>query len=71
MWEYKSLRRIDFRMIPIVFCLMLISFFVISSMTGEEGETFWTPLVKSQLRWYCVGWGVFFFAAGFDYRKLR
>jgi rod shape determining protein RodA len=71
MWEYKSLRRLDFRVMPILFCLMLISLFVISAMTGEEGDPFWTPLAKSQLRWYCVGWGVFFFTAGFDYRKLR
>ncbi len=50
---------------------MLISLMTISSMTGEDGGPFWTPLAKSQLRWYCLGWGVFFFAAGFDYRKLR
>ncbi len=71
MWSYRSLRRIDLRIFPILFCLMVISLLVISSMTGGETHAFWTPLVKSQFRWYCVGWGVFFFAAGFDYRKLR
>jgi rod shape determining protein RodA len=33
--------------------------------------TFWTPLVKTQLRWFCLGWGAFFSIALFDYRKLR
>lgn len=52
---------------------MAISLLVISSMTSLESEViaFWTPLVKSQLRWQCLGWAVFFFMAGFDYRKLR
>ena len=71
MWSYRSLRRIDLRVIPLVFCLMIISLLVISSMTMGDAPAFWTPLVKSQFRWYCVGWAVFFLAAGFDYRKLR
>lgn len=36
-----------------------------------EPDLFWTPLAKSQLRWCILSWVVFFFAAGFDYRKLR
>lgn len=73
MWDHRFLSRIDLRVIPFVCALMVISLLVISSMTGEEGESiaFWTPLVKSQLRWQCLGWGMFFLAAGFDYRKLR
>lgn len=72
MWDYRVFSRIDFRIFPIVFCLMAISILVISSMTPLEGdESFWTPMAKSQLRWYCLGWAVFFFTAGFDYRKLR
>jgi len=72
MWDYRALSRVDVRIFPIVFCLMIIGLLVISSMTGmEESEAFWTPVAKSQLRWYCLGWAVFFFAAGFDYRKLR
>lgn len=67
--------RIDFRVFPVISCLMLISLFIISSMTGEvrdwEDATFWTPLVKTQLRWFCLGWAVFFAAAYFDYRRLR
>ena len=73
MWDPRFLSRIDFRIIPIIFALMLISLLVISSMTLEEGESisFWTPLVKSQLRWQALSWAFFFFTASFDYRKLR
>jgi rod shape determining protein RodA len=73
MWDYRAISRVDIRLFPIVFCLMAIGLCVISSMTGMDAETevFWTPVAKSQLRWYCLGWVVFFFAAGFDYRKLR
>ncbi len=69
------LSRIDFRVIPIIVCLMIISLSVISSMTGNQGEfedpIFWTLLVKTQLRWFCLGWAVFFAASLFDYRRLR
>lgn len=69
------LSRIDFRILPIVCCLMLMSLLIISSMTGggseQAGVFFWTPLVKMQLRWFCLGWGAFFAIALFDYRKLR
>lgn len=75
MWDPRVLSRIDFRIFPVVFCLMAISLLVISSMTidSSEWETayFWTPLVKSQMRWFCLGWVVFFVFALFDYRKLR
>jgi rod shape determining protein RodA len=54
---------------------MAISLLVISSMTGGgsewEGPVFWTPLVKSQVRWFVLGWAVFFLFSAFDYRKLR
>jgi len=69
------LSRIDFRVLPIIACLMIIGLCVISSMTGNQGEyespVFWTPLVKTQLRWFCLGWAVFFAASLFDYRRLR
>ncbi len=75
MWDPRVLSRIDFRLFPIVFCLMAISLLVISSMTIDasewESSYFWTPLVKSQMRWFCLGWVVFFVFAFFDYRKLR
>lgn len=73
MWKTWSIR-LDYRILPIMVGLMIISLLVISSMTAEmseEGSLFWTPLVKSQLRWFLLGWVVFFLASAFDYRKLR
>lgn len=69
-----TLSRIDYRILPLILGLMAISLLVISSMTAdfsEEGPSFWTPLVKSQVRWFFLGWGVFFLCAAFDYRYLR
>ncbi len=75
MWDHRVLSRLDWRIYPLVFCLMTISLLVISAMTGSvdewDGPVFWTPLVKSQMRWFCLGWLVFVFFASFDYRKLR
>jgi rod shape determining protein RodA len=56
-------------LVPVIAILMAISLLVISSMTGEEG--FWTPMVKSQLKWCLLGWAVFALSASFDYRLLR
>ncbi len=76
MWNYRSLSRIDLRAIPIILILMLISLLVISSHSLQNvadslDESFLTPLVKVQIRWFLIGWGVFFLCAGFDYNKLR
>ncbi len=74
MWKSWIFSRIDYRVFPVILGLMMISLLVISSMTGElseEGSGFWTPLVKAQLRWFCLGWVVFFLACSFDYRILR
>ncbi len=67
----RSLTRIDWRILPVVLSLMVISLLVISSMTADVEDVFWTPLVKSQLRWFMCGWAVFGGLAAFDYRKLR
>lgn len=76
MWNHRYLLRIDFRMVPVVLALMLISLLIVSSYsviglgdTAEEG--FFTPLVKSQLKWFAIGIGVFMITATFDYNKLR
>jgi len=76
MWSYRYLSRIDFRVIPVMLGLMLISFLVVSSFTAgtapdgvEEGVL--TPIAKQQLRWFAIGFCVFFAVAGFDYNKLR
>lgn len=70
--NYRCLWRIDWRIVPIVLSLMVISLLVISSMTAENmDDSFWTPLVKSQLRWFVCGWVLFAVMAVFDYRKLQ
>jgi rod shape determining protein RodA len=70
MWRIS---RLDWAVVPITISLMIISLLVISSMSAEEADElqFWTPLVKTQLRWFCLGWGLFFACAAFDYRRLR
>jgi rod shape determining protein RodA len=76
MWNYQTLTRIDFRVLPIIMVLMIISLLVISSATasfipdGTE-ESFFSPMVKTQIRWFAIGWTVYFFCAAFDYNKLR
>jgi len=74
MWSVRALSRVDWRIFPIVLCLMIMSLLVISSMTADpelDRLSFWTPFVKMQLRWFCLGWAVFFAMVGFDYRKFR
>lgn len=76
MWNWQTLTRIDFRIIPVILGLMMVSLLVISSnsqpsaLDGSE-ELFLTPLVKSQIKWFAIGWCVFLFFAAFDYNKLR
>lgn len=78
MWSYKYLKRIDFRIIPILLILMLISLLIISSfstdLSGNQdpAETpFFTPLVIQQLQRFILGGVFFIFFAGFDYNKIR
>lgn len=74
-WNPKLILRLDFRVIPIIFLLMIISLLVISSYSepaGMEGEPlFFTTTVLVQIQWFAIGWVLFFFFAGFDYNKLR
>ena len=75
MWSFQYLSRIDFRTIPLLVGLMLMSLFVISATTYESfdrmEESFFTPFVVSQIKWYGIGSLVYIFFAGFDYQKLR
>jgi len=72
MWDHRYLSRIDFRTIPILLALMIISVLVIAATTGEEGsEALITPTAKIQMQWFVIGWGVYLFFAGMDYRKIR
>lgn len=73
MWNHKYLLRIDGKLMVLIACLMAISLLVISSMTmeiSEHQETFFSPFVKGQIKWFALGTAVFIFFAGFDYRKL-
>jgi len=73
MWNYKYLSRIDLRVIPIILILMIVSVLVIAAQTAipsEEGN-FLTPIARSQIQWFFMGWAVFLFCVGFDYNKLR
>lgn len=71
MWDVRYLSRIDFRLLPLLLALMLISLLIISSHTSGELNIFVSPLVQAQLKWFLVGWGVFFFFSGIDYNKIR
>lgn len=76
MWSYRYLPRIDFRVIPIMLGLMLMSLLIVSSFSVEvthdaTEEGFLTLVAKQQLRWFGIGFIVFFIVAGFDYNKLR
>ncbi|MFY7842644.1 MAG: FtsW/RodA/SpoVE family cell cycle protein [Rhabdochlamydiaceae bacterium] len=75
MWDYKYLSRIDWRMVFLIFILMGISLLVVSATTGDASdfyhEQFLTPTVKQQAVWFFLGWLVYFFFAGFNYKKFR
>lgn len=76
MWSYRYLSRLDFRVFPIMFLLMMMSLLIIATNTADlmpEGaeDSFFTPVVLSQIKWYVIGSGLYLFFAGFDYNKLR
>ncbi|MCB1112347.1 MAG: FtsW/RodA/SpoVE family cell cycle protein [Chlamydiales bacterium] len=76
MWNYQYLARIDFRIVPILFFLMVISLLVIASQSLSPSadsidESFFTPIVIKQIQKFGVGILVFAFFAAFDYNKLR
>lgn len=75
MWNFQNLSRIDFRTIPLLVGLMVISLLVISATTCETWdkaeESFFTPLVVNQIKWYGIGSVVYIIFAAFDYRQLR
>lgn len=76
MWSYRYLSRLDFRVLPVILGLMLISLLVISAYSvqhlhDQAEEPFFTPLVRIQIQWFVIGTGLYLFFAGFDYNKLR
>jgi len=75
-WDYLYLRRMDFRILPILLALMCISLLVISSYSSDSTadfseESFFTPMVMKQIQFFGLGFLVFLFFTGFDYNKLR
>ena len=75
MWNHQYLRRIDFRTLPLIVILMMMSILIIASTTSEfqiTGEDFFfTPTVKNQIQRFGVGILCYLFFAGLDYHKLR
>ena len=75
MWNIRYLSRIDYRTLPVLLGLMIMSLLVISATTCESldriEESFFTPFVVSQIKWYVLGVGVYLFFAAFDYQQLR
>lgn len=69
--RFATIRRIDWKTIPIILTLMVISLIVISSTTSTSEERFITPQTLVQIRWFGLAWIGYFLAAAFDYRKLR
>lgn len=73
MWDTKYLRRLDFRLLVVISVLMMISMIIISATSYYDlpERIFLTPLVKSQIQFFIVGWITFIFCAMLDYQKLR
>lgn len=74
--QYSTyIRRLDFRVLPLLLTLMILSLLVIASTAQAplywEDKVFFTPLVMRQMGYFALGWGVFFALSYSDYRKLR
>ncbi|MEZ5315158.1 MAG: FtsW/RodA/SpoVE family cell cycle protein [Chlamydiales bacterium] len=75
MWNDRFIFRIDWRVIPIILALMVMSLLVIAAtdpacINGNE-YGFLTPKVTRQIQHFFLGWGVFFLFSGMDYNKIR
>ena len=76
MWNSRYLTRLDFRVLPIILCLMFISLAVISSFSIDSQsdhaeEVFFTSIVKTQIQWFVIGSFLYILMAGMDYNKIR
>ncbi|MDN3508691.1 MAG: FtsW/RodA/SpoVE family cell cycle protein [Candidatus Neptunochlamydia sp.] len=75
MWNHQVLRRIDFRTLPLIMALMMMSILIIASTTSEVQITgeylFFTPHVKNQIQRFGVGILCYLFFVGINYHKLR
>ena len=54
MWDHKFLTKLDFRQIILIFVLMIISLLVVSSMTANNSDQFFTLYVKNQIQWFSL-----------------
>ncbi|MCB1213537.1 MAG: rod shape-determining protein RodA [Chlamydiia bacterium] len=75
-FQWRSLRYLDWRIIFIIIGLMLVSLITLASASPQplrdaSEETIWTPVVLSQLRWFFLGSICYLCAATFNYHKLR
>ncbi len=72
MWSVRYLKRMDFRIVPVILALMLISLMVISAQTmGDGQEGFLTPKAIKQLYRFVLGAILYVVFACLDYNKLR
>lgn len=75
LFSLKALGSIDFRLVFTTLCLMVVSILVISSNDSfylSSSEDSWlTPRVAGQLRWFGLGSLVFCFFVALDYNSLR
>lgn len=68
----KVISRIDLRMVGVIIVLMILSLLVISSVTAEEESgKFFTPFVINQIKWFCLGWALFFLFTYINYHRLK
>ncbi|MCI5052048.1 MAG: FtsW/RodA/SpoVE family cell cycle protein [Simkaniaceae bacterium] len=70
-FDSRNLSRLDYKILPVIITLMVVSLLIISASTGSVEGGFFTPTVKKQLRAFAIGSGFFLFFSCFDYRKLR
>ena len=70
-WDYKIFSKMDKAQLLVIFLLMGISLVVIASTTSLENNLFLTPYVRSQIKWFFLGLGVYVFFSGLDYRFLK
>jgi len=75
MWNYQYLRYIDFRTLPLIIGLMIMSILIIASTTCDvqflDTKSFLTPYVKNQMGRFGIGIIAYLLFAGLDYHKLR
>lgn len=70
------IRRLDYRLLPLILFLMIASLLVLASATqpsleyGRE-KVFFTPCVVKQIAFFGLGWVLFFIISYGDYRRLR